>query len=126
MPEVPTVDVPMQQKCFIFSSSLPCGHRSMAQMGCLGAWLEDSFYSTSKFLESEFTVGLCTLLNTSSSPYVFHLVQKSQFYVYESQGRWVALLGAEQVLCPVQGNAETALGVLISHQQFPQVASCLE
>lgn len=96
------MNVPKQQKCFIFSSFLPCGHRFMAQLGCLRAWLEQSFYSTSKFIESEFTVGLCPLL--------------SQFYVCEHQGRWVALLGVEQVLCPVLGDAETALGVLVSHQ----------
>lgn len=59
MSEVPTMDVPTQQKHFIFSSFLPCGHRFMAQLGCLRAWLEQSFYSASKFLESEFTVGLC-------------------------------------------------------------------
>lgn len=52
------MDVPMQQKHFIFSSFLSCGHEFMAQLGCLRAWLEQSFYSTSKFLESEFTVGL--------------------------------------------------------------------
>lgn len=104
------MDVPKQQKCFIFFSFLPCGHRFMAQLGCLRAWLEQSFYSTSKFIESEFTVGLCPLL--------------SQFYVSAllpeepptTQGKWVTLLGVEQVLCPVLGDAETALGVLVSHQ----------
>lgn len=73
------MDVPMQHELFIFSSFLPCGHRFMAQLGCLRAWLEQSFYSTSKFIESEFTVVSCALLNTSSSSYVFHLVQKVSF-----------------------------------------------
>lgn len=84
MPEVPTVDVLMQQKCFIYSSFLPCGRGFMAQLGCLRAWLEQTFYSTSKF-----TVGLYALLNTSCSSYVFPLVQKVGFmFVNTRAGEW--------------------------------------
>lgn len=40
---------------------------------------------------------------------MFDLVQKVSFIFMSPQG-WVAPSGAEQVLCPVQGGVEAALG----------------
>ena len=108
MPEVPTMNVPMQQKCSI--SPLWSQVHGPADTCCLRAWLQQPFYSTSMFLESEFPASLCSLLNTSSPPYVFDLVQKVSFIFTSPQGRWVAPPGAEQVLCPVHGGVEAALG----------------